>query len=326
VPDNVQEPRWLLDTIPDDEELLDDDDVVFRKYVVVEALDVTKKQLMRLAKLDYGDYPIASMTIPMVGEATVHIFNFFPPTDSVLSILNPDLVDEDEGKISIIKFATISFPDCDTEEGCVTEPSSASSASAASTDPLEFPDDIDDLDLPSVDTSRSSSRTINDAPIGLRLLNAYCKAQTTGQLLIRPEGKESVNIAVKSEKGSWSSRYDDVGNIPSYLPRHSVPAAAVHTGPENLYGVAFSSLMMTDRKGKYVCMLGGVTILPPGKRWLHYALSCIGLQNRINKEQDSSCKIVQTFLSGLKSLPLNREEALIIAINYIFRDWLEESD
>jgi hypothetical protein len=85
-------------------------------------------------------------------------------------------------------------------------------------------------------------------------------------------------------------------------------------------------LMMTDRTGKHVCMLGGVTILPPGKRWLHYALSCIGLQNRINKVQDSSCKIVQTFLSGLKSLPLNREEALIIAINYIFRDWLEESD
>jgi hypothetical protein len=327
VPENVQEPRWLLDTIPDDEELLDDDDVVFRKYVVVEALDVTKKQLMRLATIDYGDYPIATMTIPMVGKATVHISNFFPPTDSVLSVLNPDVVDEDEGKIKVIKFATISFPDCDTEEGCVTEPSSASSTSTASTDPLESPDDIDDLDLPSVDTSRSSSRTINDAPIGLRLLNAYCKAHARyATLLIRPKGKESVKIPVDSEKGSWSSRYDDVGNIPAHFPRHSVLAAAVHTGPENLYGVAFSSLIVTDRMGKLSCMQGGVTILPPGKRWLHYALSCIGLQNRLKKEQDTSCKIVQTFLSGLKSLPINREEALINAINYIFRDWLEESD
>jgi hypothetical protein len=321
--ENLQEPTWLIDTVADDGELSHHDDAVFRKYVVVEALEVTNKKLMKWAKLQYDDYPIATMTIPIEGMATISIFNFFPPSDSVLSVLNPDVVDEDEGKISVIKLATISFPGSDSEEGFDTEPADTLSTSTASAAPLES-DNIGDFDAdPS--PSPSPSWTIKDAPIGLRLLNAYCTAHRFGELQIKPEGKERVKIGVRCEKGSWSKRYGDVSGIHAYLPRHSVPAAAIHTGPEVLYGVAFSSLTVYSKSGKPACMLGGVTILPPGKQWLHYALSCIG-SKEIRQDQDPSCKIVQTFLSGLKSLPIKREEELINAINYIFGEWLVESE
>ena len=295
----------------------DNDIEVVRKYVTVEFLNVTKKQLMELSKLQFGDYPIAYMTISTARTARIQILNFFPPPEFIIKLFDPEATEEDEGKVSVNKVATISFPDCDTE-GCVTASARALSASTAAAEPLESPHDVHDLNLQNASPSLSPCRRIKDIPVGLRLLNAYCKAHSNTMLLIKPEGKQSTKITVNSEKGSWG-----VG-IPAHLSRHSVPAAAVHTGPETLYGVAFSSLRTYGSSGRAVCMLGGVTILPPGEQWLDYALGCIGASR--TGHRDPSCTVINTFLSGLKSLPINREEALINAINFVFSEWLDMSD
>lgn len=341
--EKLQKPRWLSDTLNEleDEYVFEDDsENVFRKYVVVEAFGVTKKQLMALSRLHDQSYPIATMSIPTAGMAKIAIFDFFPSQQSVLRVLDPYATEGDERQIVVKKLATLSFPESLTE-GCVTGPTQLLSSSAPAASQRNDYNDLASAALDLLHPASEPAREIKDAPLGLRLLNAYCAAHTDSILRILAKedldtsiarwagGREtSVKIPVGSEKGSWCRLYHELGVIPVYFPRHSVPAAAIHTGPEVLRAVAFTSLISFSRLGKAVCMAGGVTILPPGEKWLDLALSCVGAREPRDEDDSefSACEIVETFLTGLRSSPVRREEALIHAIDYIFMDWLEESN
>ena len=94
------------------------------------------------------------------------------------------------------------------------------------------------------------------------------------------EDDDKLVVNVKALTTNWInmtsvSRSNTQGRPPqAMLSRQSPISVAVHCGLGNLYAVAYNSVSIgTDARLVFV---EGVSVLPPGSRWLTLALRCIG--------------------------------------------------
>ena len=75
------------------------------------------------------------------------------------------------------------------------------------------------------------------------------------------------------KKGSGSGKKGAGGAPQALLPKQSLSAVAVHCGGGSLYAVAHSTMVIGAGGSMVGCE--GITLLPPGARWLTLALGCI---------------------------------------------------
>lgn len=94
------------------------------------------------------------------------------------------------------------------------------------------------------------------------------------------ENDDKISIGIKAVTTSWINltglgRLSNLSKPPmALLSRQSPISVAVHCGPGALYGVAYNTMSIgTDARLVFV---EGVTVLPPGSRWLTLALRCLG--------------------------------------------------
>lgn len=259
-------------------------------YNVLEVEGVTDKALARLRELYSGDEPVASLTIPLLGESVLLVVGYRPQSSSLENIFFAGLEDmvfacrEDtqaegvrtiEGGLSqAITFLDEPFPfgpkTCQIAQQHLKNMISVSStqevvaANSKNSDPL--------------------IREINDVPLGLRLMNSY-RIAGKGHLLVLTSEAEGTSL-YDGDKEDDVLRVPVKGSLPKWTmvgtsshvqtPRHSLVAVAVHRGEESLYGVAFHSLSIHATTNSRHCQVEGVTVLPPGGLWVCLALACVG--------------------------------------------------
>ena len=253
-------------------------------YNVLEVEGVTDEALARLRELHSGDEPVASLTIPLLGESVLSVGGCRPLSSNLEDIFFAGREDAQtegvrtiEGDLHLsqaITFLDEPFPfepkTCQIAQQHLKNTTSVSStqevvaANSKNSDPL--------------------IREINDVPLGLRLMNSY-RIAGKGHLLLLTSEAEGTSLC-DSDKNDDVLRVPVRGSLPKWTmvgsrlhvqtPRHSLVAVAVHRGEESLYGVAFHSLSIHATTNSRHCQVEGVTVLPPGGLWVCLALACVG--------------------------------------------------
>ena len=215
-----------------------------------------------------------------------------------------------------------------------------------------------------VDPPIRTVRKIEDAPLGIRLINSYKLARSDRTLRIPIRPRKGDSSAISKGEGKKKSSYSVPIDGPirqwqkisrlgvqAVLPLHSVSAVAEHQGTETLYGVAFTSMNSKSDKDKMTSLVSGVTLLPPGGLWLSLALSCIDHSpeaiisfetNKFNKEKQSeecatedvknisnydfsSCYAVQKCLRESSTQTIERNDILTGLVDKIFKTWTDSN-
>ena len=261
----------------------------YKEYSIIEAANVTKSELNALSTIHSYRTPVATMVVPLQGNAKLTASNYRPTADSLRRIFFHDesspsstsansTVSGDVRLRQVIGFGPTNMSSHGT---CTTWKNTDTSESILIQDP-----------------SVRKIRKIEDCDVGLQLLNSYLQTDTkTGQLILRiakaPKADIDYNIYDEDldnfDKVNVSngciSKWQNIGQvlqnfsgsqgIKAVMPRHSVSDTTVHQGVETLYGVAFTSLI--TRSHKLYSIVDGVTLLPPGGLWISLAMTCVGV-------------------------------------------------
>ena len=276
-------------------------------------LEVVNIPLAVLAKLEglYGQSaPVASVKIPALGEKIFTAANYSPVAESVAYVFFAGERERDGDRNGVRTSHSalrqvITFTDINALTGVtdvqgraesLRDPSHTPHAQEEGKEEKEEEKEDDESEIP--DPSLAVIRQINDVPLGLRLMNSYRIPHANAMVQISGSEVDQININGDSymkngERNGESSTSYSIKRIavggsipgwqmvgmstPTYLPRHSLGAVAVHRGDESLYGVAFRTFLVEiPLNHKKVCLTEGVILLPPGGLWVSLALACVG--------------------------------------------------
>lgn len=261
----------------------------YKEYVLIEAENVTKSELNALSTIHSYRTPVATMVIPLHGNAKVTASNYRPTAESLRRIFFDDECSSSSTSANSTVTGKVKFRQV-IEFG----PTNMSSHGTCTTWKDTDTSDSNLIQDPSV----RKRRKIEDCDVGLQLMNSYLQTDTrTGQLILRiakaPRADSDYNIYDEDldnfDKVNVSngciSKWQNIGQvlqnfsktqgIKAVMPRHSVSDTTVHQGVETLYGVAFTSLI--TRSHKLYSIVDGVTLLPPGGLWISLAMTCVGV-------------------------------------------------
>ena len=261
----------------------------YKEYVKIEVENVTKSELNALSAIHSYRTPVATMVIPVQGNAEVTASNYRPTAESLRRIFFYDESSSSStsanstvsGVVKLRQVIEFGPTNMSSHGTCTTWKDTDTSESNLIQDP-----------------SVRKIRKIEDCDVGLKLMNSYLQTDTkTGQLILRiakaPTADSDYNIYDEDldnfDKVNVSngciSKWKNIGQvlqefavtqeIKAVMPRHSVSDTTVHQGVETLYGVAFTSLI--TRSHKLYSIVDGVTLLPPGGLWLSLAMTCVGV-------------------------------------------------
>jgi hypothetical protein len=175
------------------------------------------------------------------------------------------------------------------------------------------------------------------------------------------EDDDKLSVSIKALTTSWINktafgRLNIFAKPPqALLSRQSAISVAVHCGPGELFAVAYNSVAIGN-DGRLV-FVEGVTVLPPGNRWITLALRCMGknvtnfgamteeeLEGKNKKSNDKmqisfkddpnyhdrplsnedieKCKVVNDLMQRVSSGPVCRAPGIIYELEQLFRPWI----
>lgn len=284
-----------------------------QRMVMFQVLHASKRELLYLNKM-HEALPISvSMLVPTLGTAKVTATNCLPTLSQLQRIFFGDRQDEN------------AHSDLESELIALDE---SKGLRKISEQIIGSQQTIDFTEGDNGDNGGSRRGLLDDLPLGMRLIDSYRLAYSDSHLRMwrdeeqvtpavsspipsRAGGKpgpapnnDVVVVSVKSAMSAWQTLPGvsmhppaETENGPNrsselskqaILPKHSVPAVALHRGRESMYAVSFGSLVIGSGKKMVVC--NGVTLCPPGWQWLFLALSCLGC--------DASCILMSEKRAG----------------------------
>jgi hypothetical protein len=142
--------------------------------------------------------------------------------------------------------------------------------------------------------------------------------------------------------GTWDTLGLNGPAIKAIIASNSHLAPTLHRGPELLFGVVHETLEIVTAGGKKLVFCRGVTLLPPGSKWIELGLRCVGKEFKLSKStflhegaavtgddeewgspEDLLIMDIADLLSVLKDEPIEINEQLIASVDEVFGSYID---